>query len=320
MCWEASLHSLRFRHYLFSGHFLPKGPAPRLSQRLPGCKCLVQGTLLCSGVLQVLCWRAPTYLGGRQKRALSPRQSTEGTRRCVGRFKAARGVSHHRGRNRSQISGPRSVLYRERHANGSWRDTGWRERSTSTRGLGRDLSFVKTVSPPVTRVWVTILKASGKGETQFATSCLSSQARERDTGGSRFCQEPPPPRTTSEGLHGTYTPCLSTCLSHSEPWENARPQNSHGKRFSVLTAAPRSENLKRSVRRKQACYLWAGGAEEKSVFTRRPLSFPASLLFLLRAFTTGLFLETLENCSQALAIPTSLHLPTVSVTKNPSLS
>lgn len=33
-----------------------------------------------------------------------------------------------------------------------------------------------------------------------------------------------------------------------------------------------------------------------------------------------MFLETLENCSQALGIPTSLHLPTVSVTNNPSLS
>ena len=238
--------------------------------------------MLRSRVLRVFCRCAPTYLGGRQKRALSPRQSIEGTKRCVGRFKATRGVSHHRGRNRSQISGPRSTLYRERHANESWRDTGWRERYT--RGLERDLSFVKTISPPVTRVWVTILKTSGKGETQFVTNCLSSRTRKCDTQGSTYCQEPPPPRTMSEGLHRTYMPCLSTCLSHSEPWENARPQNSHGKRFSVLIAAPWSENLKRSVRRKQAYYLWAGGAEEKSIFIRSLLPFPDSLLFLLLAF------------------------------------
>lgn len=91
-----------------------------------------------------------------------------------------------------------------------------------------------------------------------------------------YCQEKPPPRTMGEGLHGTYMPCLSTCLSHSEPWENTRPQNSHGKRFSVLIAAPRSENLIRSVRRKQKCYLCAGErAEEKSTSIRKPRLLPS---------------------------------------------
>lgn len=73
-------------------------------------------------------------------------------------------------------------------------------------------------------------------------------------------------------------PCLSTCLSHSEPCENARPQNSHGKRFSVLTAAPRSENLIRSVRRKpKCCHLGAPGVgrRDKSTFIRERALFPS---------------------------------------------
>lgn len=99
-------------------------------------------------------------------------------------------------------------------------------------------------------------------------NCLSSHARECDTEGSGYRQgnqkkEPGlsatshlGPRHSWDGL--TYMPCLSTCLSHSEPCENARPQNSHGKRFSVLRAAPRSENLIRSVKREQSvtCAPW----------------------------------------------------------------
>lgn len=75
----------------------------------------------------------------------------------------------------------------------------------------------------------------------------------------------------------TYMPCLSTCLSHSEPCENALPQNSHGKRFSGFIAAPWSENLIRSVRRKQKCYLCAMGIgrRDKSIFIRKPTRLPS---------------------------------------------
>lgn len=68
----------------------------------------------------------------------------------------------------------------------------------------------------------------------------------------------------------TYMPCLSTCLSHSEPCENARPQNSHGKRFSVLIGVPQSPNLISSAKRKQSCSqcpVGVGGRQGESPFT-----------------------------------------------------
>lgn len=91
----------------------------------------------------------------------------------------------------------------------------------------------------------------------------------------------------------TYMPCLSTCLSHSEPCENARPQNSHGKRFSVLIAAPWSENLIRSVRRKQNCYLCAvgGGRRVKSTFIRKPPLLPALVKPSVKAISRFLTLS-----------------------------
>lgn len=91
----------------------------------------------------------------------------------------------------------------------------------------------------------------------------------------------------------TYMPCLSTCLSHSEPCENARPQNSHGKRFSGLIAAPWSENLIRSVRRKQKRYLCAVGIgrRDKSTFIRKPALFPSLENPFMKAISRSLILS-----------------------------
>lgn len=130
-------------------------------------------------------------------------------------------------------------------------------------------------------------------------------------------------RRSWDGL--TYMPCLSTCRSHSEPCENARPQNSHGKRFSVLRAAPRSENLIRSVRREQTCVtcvLWEQ-AEERSQHSLRHLLSSFYLesqresnfqipYFLLPGFPTkGISWIALKNFSwfPGSSIPIPHHLP-----------
>lgn len=51
----------------------------------------------------------------------------------------------------------------------------------------------------------------------------------------------------------TYMPCLSTCLSHSEPSVNDRPQNSHGKRFS---GGPLSGNIMESGKGKHSLCIF----------------------------------------------------------------
>lgn len=58
----------------------------------------------------MFCRYAPTYLGGRQKLALAPRQSTEGTERCVGMFKATQGVSHQRQEQKPDLLTPVRAL------------------------------------------------------------------------------------------------------------------------------------------------------------------------------------------------------------------
>lgn len=106
---------------------------------------------------------APTYLGGRQKLALSPRQSTEGTKRCVGMFKATQGMRHQRQEQKPDLLTPVHALSENVTLMKAEALAG-ESMKTPTRGLERDVSSERRLFH-LTCVWVTIFKTNRKGET-----------------------------------------------------------------------------------------------------------------------------------------------------------
>lgn len=112
-------------------------------------------------------------LPGRQAeaRALSPRQSIEGTKRCVEGSRPL-GVSHHRGRNRSQISGPRSTPTENAMLTKAEGTRAGESAILLHGGLEQDLSFVKDDLSSCDSCLGDHFKNQRKGETQFVTNCL----------------------------------------------------------------------------------------------------------------------------------------------------
>lgn len=108
---------------------------------------------------------APTYLGGRQKLALSPRQSIEGTKRCVGMFKVTQGMRHQRQEQKPDLLTPVHALSENvmlMKAEGTL--AGESAKLLREGGFEQDLSFVKMIFH-LTCVWVTIFKTNRNGET-----------------------------------------------------------------------------------------------------------------------------------------------------------
>lgn len=141
MPWEAWLCSLKFRCFRAICCWkdqLVGSVSGRLRVSCGGSDFIFKDLI---SVLQVC-----SHLPGRQAEAGSVPEAEHW------RHQEVRGnVQGHSGNESSEAGtearsfdpGPRSI--RECHANESWRDTGWRKRETSTRGLECDLSFIKMI-------------------------------------------------------------------------------------------------------------------------------------------------------------------------------